>query len=561
MAPKKSQTRVPTSFKAVAFTATIRNAVPRPITLLAENDRPLSLPSIFNDVLGPVMRGPSSSHSAAAQRIGRLARDLMHGHFQRVTVDYDPSGSLVTTHRTQGSDLGLAGGLLGWDADDERLSQYTEELKKAGIEVEVRYIDYGATHPNTYRIRIQDGDLARTLTAVSTGGGMIEVHELDSLPVNLHGDLHELFILGDNDCAELIAGIRQSLDLVDCVRIPAEHLATRNAASGWHLRSRHPWPQALLNRLSAYEVHVLQPVLPVLAADADLLPFRKAAEFLEQMDDDTPLWQWAVRYESARSGWTEQQVMDQASVILARMRGSLEQGLKGRELPGRLLPTQVKAYERAEKQALLVGGSIQNRMIRYVTAIMEAKAGLETIVASPTAGSCAVVPAALFAVADDGNSLTEDTLVKGLLAAGLIGVFISEGATFSAELGGCMAECGSAAGMAAAGLAEMLGGSPGDALGAASFALQNMLGLSCDPIASRVEAPCLGKNAMAASNAINSANMALAGYLHLVPLDQVITAMHEIGQAMPREICCTALGGLSVTPASKALELKLKDQP
>jgi L-serine dehydratase len=120
-----------------------------------------------------------------------------------------------------------------------------------------------------------------------------------------------------------------------------------------------------------------------------------------------------------------------------------------------------------------------------------------------------------------------------------------------------MAECGSAAGMAAAGLTEMLGGSPLEALGAASFALQNMLGLACDPIASRVEAPCLGKNAMAASNAVNSANMALAGYLHLVPLDQVISAMNEIGQAMPREICCTALGGLSITPASRALELKL----
>jgi len=519
----------------------------------------LSLPSIFNDVLGPVMRGPSSSHSAAAQRIGRIARDLMHGRFQRVVVDYDPSGSLVTTHRTQGSDLGLAGGLLGWEADDERLSHYSEALEKAGIEVEVRYLDYGAKHPNTYRIRIQDGELVRTLTAVSTGGGMIEIRELDSIPVCLHGDLHELFVLGDASCSDLMTAFSESFDLVDAIRIAPEHLGKRQAVCGWHLRSRLPWPKELLDQLSAYEVHALRPVLPVLAADADELPFRTAAEFQERRDEGTPLWQWALRYESARSGWTEQQVMERTSKILATMRTSLERGLEGRELPGRLLPTQVKAFERAEKQALLVGGSIQNRMIRYVTAIMEAKAGLEAIVASPTAGSCAVVPAALFAVADDSDSFQEEALVKGLLTAGLIGIFISEGATFSAELGGCMAECGSAAGMVAAGLAEMLGGSPGEALGAASFALQNMLGLSCDPIANRVEAPCLGKNAMAASNAINSANMALAGYLHLVPLDQVISAMNEIGQAMPREICCTALGGLSVTPASKALELKLKD--
>lgn len=512
----------------------------------------LSLPSIFNDVLGPVMRGPSSSHSAAAQRIGRLARDLANGRLQRVVVDYDPSGSLVTTHRTQGSDLGLAGGLLGWEADDERLKDYPGELKKAGIEVEVRYLDYGAQHPNTYRLAIQGGETTRSLTAISTGGGIIEVQELDSFPVCLHGDLHELFILGHGAGDGLVSDLAKHHDVVEIARLPGEH-------SGWHLRSRSPWQQDQLERLSAFEVHVLDPVMPVLAADASALPFLNAGEFLVRMDSTTPLWQWALQYESARSGWSEQQVFEYASSILATMRRSLELGLQGRELPGRLLPTQVKSFERAEQERRLVGGSIQNRMIRYVTAIMEAKAGLETIVAAPTAGSCAVLPATLLAVADESD-LEDETLVRGLLAAGLIGIFIAEGATFSAELGGCMAECGSAAGMAAAGLAEMLGGSPTEALGAASFALQNMLGLACDPIASRVEAPCLGKNAMAASNAINSANMALAGYLHLVPLDQVISAMNEIGQAMPREICCTALGGLSITPASRALELKLKDQ-
>ena len=88
-----------------------------------------------------------------------------------------------------------------------------------------------------------------------------------------------------------------------------------------------------------------------------------------------------------------------------------------------------------------------------------------------------------------------------------------------------------------------------------------MFGLTCDPIASRVEAPCLGKNAMAASNAVNSANMALAGYEHLIPLDQVIAAMDEVGKAMPRELCCTALGGLSISPASKDLEARLDGKP
>ena len=103
-------------------------------------------PSIFNDVLGPVMRGPSSSHSAASLRIGRLARDLMGGTLTEVLVEYDPDGSLVTTHESQGSDLGLFGGLLGWDTDDERLPEYREEIAKAGIEVDRKVLADLAVH-------------------------------------------------------------------------------------------------------------------------------------------------------------------------------------------------------------------------------------------------------------------------------------------------------------------------------------------------------------------------------------------------------------------------------
>ena len=95
-------------------------------------------PSIFNDVIGPVMRGPSSSHCAAALRIGRMARDLMDGQIDAVTIDFTPTGSLATTHASQGSDMGLFGGLLGWDAADERLVNSAQAARDAGIEIDIR---------------------------------------------------------------------------------------------------------------------------------------------------------------------------------------------------------------------------------------------------------------------------------------------------------------------------------------------------------------------------------------------------------------------------------------
>ena len=113
--------------------------------------------------------------------------------------------------------------------------------------------------------------------------------------------------------------------------------------------------------------------------------------------------------------------------------------------------------------------------------------------------------------------------------------------------------------MAAAALVELGGGTAAQALSAASHALQNVLGLICDPVANRVEAPCLGRNVAGASNAFVSANMALAGYDHLVPLDEVLDAHREVSERMARELRCTALGGLSVTPTSKAIEAKLAD--
>jgi len=153
--------------------------------------------------------------------------------------------------------------------------------------------------------------------------------------------------------------------------------------------------------------------------------------------------------------------------------------------------------------------------------------------------------------------LSPDDITRAMLAGGVIGVFIAAHATFAAEVGGCQAECGSGSGMAAAALVTLAGGSTQQAVNAASMALQNILGMICDPVANRVEVPCLGKNVMAASNALACANMALADYDPVIHLDEVIQTMDEVGKVIPSALRCTALGGLSITKTSKEIEKRL----
>lgn len=139
----------------------------------------------------------------------------------------------------------------------------------------------------------------------------------------------------------------------------------------------------------------------------------------------------------------------------------------------------------------------------------------------------------------------------------MIGIFIAAHSTFAAEVCGCQAECGAGSGMAAAALVTLNKGTLNQALSAASMALQNTLGMICDPVANRVEVPCLGKNVLAASNAFACANMALSDFDPVIPLDEVIETMDKVGKSIPGKLRCTAMGGLSITKTSKEIEKRL----
>jgi L-serine dehydratase len=514
-------------------------------------------PSIFNDVLGPVMRGPSSSHSAAALRIGRLCRDLMNGDIKDVQIKYDVGGSLATTHKSQGSDMGLYGGFLGWGADDERLMGYEQAMGDAGINVELQLVDEsgveeGWTHPNTYHITLNNDHESHQVIALSLGGGMIEVIEIDRNKISIQGDYHELIITASNPTA-IATYISDHLS-VDHIEIGETFI---------EVKSHHAFSYNVLKDLEKLDgvkdVKYLAPVLPVLSRKDMTVPFTTAAEMQSyNKDKNLSLADLAVAYESARANMSKAEVRSQMTSIVATMRGAIDIGLSGTEYKDRILGCQSTTFKDRLADKKLVESGALNRIILYVTAMMEVKSSMGVIVAAPTAGSCGALPGALFGVADEINA-SEEAQVDAMLVAGLVGSFIAAGPGFAAEVGGCQAECGSGSGMAAAGIVTLMGGSFEQSLGAASMALQNSLGMICDPIGNRVEAPCLGRNTMAASNALSSANMALSDYAHLIPLDEVIEVMIEVGEHMHRNLRCTGLGGLAATKTARAIEENLGD--
>jgi L-serine dehydratase len=512
-------------------------------------------PSIFNDVIGPVMRGPSSSHCAAALRIGRLARDLVAADVEEVIVQFDRQGSLATTHESQGSDMGLFAGLLGWDAVDERLPDSVRAIRAGGAKIEIVIGDFGFDHPNTYRLAVGSKRQRHVLTGISTGGGMIEITEIDGIPISILGDYWETLIriVGQpGNTGDQFAG-----------KVGADEVVLHECADGVLLQVKaqrfledHEIVRFCAGRDVRY-VRRLRPVLPILSRKGMSVPFSTCEQMLRyDAGRNLPPWELAVQYESRRGNLSGEEVIDRAVRIVQIVRASIRQGISGTAYKDRILGHQCGGFQARMQAGDLLDGGLLNRIVLNVTALMEVKSAMGVIVAAPTAGSCAALPGTCLAAAD-ALGLADEDAAKAMLAAGLIGVLVAFKTTFAAEVCGCQAECGVASGMTAAALVSFAGAGVRQAADAASMAFQNSLGMICDPVANRVEVPCLGKNVMAASNALACANMALAGYDPVIPLDEVIETMDRVGRSLPRELRCTALGGLSVTRASKDIESRL----
>ncbi|WP_102127036.1 L-serine ammonia-lyase, iron-sulfur-dependent, subunit alpha [Deinococcus planocerae] len=273
------------------------------------------------------------------------------------------------------------------------------------------------------------------------------------------------------------------------------------------------------------------------------------------MNAPAPASAWVLAQDCAETGLDPEAIRAEMARRIGEMRASVERGLRSdaRSITG-MVGWNAKGLWDAPD---VLGAPLLRRVQAYAMAVNEENARMGRIVAAPTAGSAGTIPGALLGVADH-LGLPDERLVDPLILAAGVGKAISKRMFISGAAGGCQAEIGSSAAMAAAAVVELLGGSPRACVHAASLALMNTIGLVCDPVGGYVEVPCVSRNAFFAVHAVSAAQLALAQLESFIPPDEVVGAMASVGRLMPAELRETAEGGLAQTPTGLAVTARME---
>lgn len=505
--------------------------------------------SLFNDVLGPIMRGPSSSHTAGPFFIGALARHLLGKEPVAVRVQFDPNGSFAEVYRQQGSDLGFAAGFMGLPITSPQFPKVLKLAGEKGLQLEFIVAPLpGADHPNTAEVRmIAQGGEELTITAKSIGGGAILLSRLNGWSVHLTGKAHEVLVLCEQDVAFPV----KELLIKDEETIGVPHIQSTNNQVMIQVHRSRPLHLETLSHINGMRgVHRVWTAPPLFYIPKGKPLFSSAAELIVLANQKgCSMGSLALLYESQMLGLSEEGVLSECTRRFEVMKASMERGLQGNPSRMRLLQHSALAIYQAEAQGRLAIGGIHARTAARAMAVMHSNSAHGVVCAAPTAGSAGVIPGVLLSLVKEKN-LHPRLIALTLLAASAIGLVVARRATFAAEVAGCQAEIGAAGAMASAAVVESAGGSVEEACDAAAIFFQNTMGSICDSVQGLVEIPCHTRNAVAASSAFVCADLVLGGYRNPIPLDETIDVMFAVGKLLPRELKCTAQGGLSQAPSA-----------
>ncbi len=276
--------------------------------------------------------------------------------------------------------------------------------------------------------------------------------------------------------------------------------------------------------------------------------------------EEKKIWEILILRELEETDTTYEAIMERMDKTISVMDRSIEKGLQGdqRSLSGLIGGESHLLEEYRKKGDTLLGDGVLKAAAASM-AVLEVNASMGKIVAAPTAGSSGIIPGGILTLGKERGK-TKEEIIRSVLTATAIGLLIARNATVSGAEGGCQAEVGTASAMAAGGIVELMGGSPEQVLTAAALTIKNLEGLVCDPIAGRVECPCMKRNAIGTVNAMLCADMALAGIQSIVPFDDAVDAMYRVGRSLPYTLKETSLGGLAVTKTGLAITMELKEK-
>ena len=287
------------------------------------------------------------------------------------------------------------------------------------------------------------------------------------------------------------------------------------------------------------------------------MDFKKAAELLSLCKEyDKPISQIMMDRECEMTEKPLDEIRSRMAVSLQIMKDATKEAInQPSQSMGGLIGGESRKLSDLQSSGKNIAGNLISKAIAYSMGVLEVNASMGLIVAAPTAGSSGVIPGVLLALQEEYD-FTDDQIIDALFTCSAIGYLAMLNATVAGAVGGCQAEIGVAAAMAAAAVVELMGGTPEQCTDAASTVLMNMLGLVCDPVGGLVEYPCQNRNASGASNAIVAAEISLAGIHQLIPLDEMMDIMYTVGKKLPAELRETALGGCASPSACAKCKIK-----
>lgn len=511
--------------------------------------------SLLNSVIGPVMRGPSSSHCAAPYMMAKLVRELSCSNgetLENAVIRFDPRGSFAPCYKAQSSDENFAAGLAGTKLTDPGFRDVLPRAMRGegfGFAVEVTELENN-NHPNRVdlelTVRTADGAVRTDLYAgASVGGGMYYIDAMNGAPVFLTGKNATVFVWGDGAlsdadtiAADLAAGGNRLLGMsveASQNRIEVSLQTLPDARTIATLRERPDISDIRFAEASQHPVCATDDLFSTCAAVIDV-----AVEAGGSLADA------ALVLEAKRLGLTRDATRDLFRERCELMLRVVAEGFDARPEDNvmRFLTLRARKVRDANLPAGLGGAVLQDAMAGALSA-MERDSNRGLVCAAPTAGSAGVVPGTLYGLIRHGIDL--DGATDALQVMALVGAVFAARGTFAAECGGCSVETGASAAMAAAGVAQAYGGDPGQCFDAASMCLMNTLGLVCDPVGGDVEIPCHARNVAGVSHAFSSAMAVLAGFDAVLTYDELVDQTVKIGAMMHPDLRCTARGGCAAT--------------